>query len=120
MQGFFSTMDLHSGFHQVEMDPSDKEKTAFAGPDGRLYHFNVMPFGLTGAPATFQPLMDIVLAGNSHYCLVYIDDVICFSRFWRDHVQHLVAIFGAIAKAGLKLHASKCSFGLILPVALPR
>ena len=58
----FSTLDLASGYWQVEISPSDREKTAFATRSG-LYEFNVMPFGLTGAPGSFERLTEAVLAG---------------------------------------------------------
>ena len=72
----FTTLDLLSGYWQVEVQPEDREKTAVCTPDG-LIEFNVMPFVLCNAPATFQRLMNLVLAGlHWQSCLVYLDDII--------------------------------------------
>ena len=77
---WFSTLDLKSGYWQVKVAPEDREKTAFCTQEG-LFEFNVMPFGLCNAPATFQHLMDSVLAGLQwSSCLVYLDDIIIMGR----------------------------------------
>ncbi|KAL5484318.1 hypothetical protein EMCRGX_G020792 [Ephydatia muelleri] len=75
---WFSCLDLTSGYWQVEVAPEDREKMAFVTPYG-LFQFRVMPFGLTNAPATFQHLMERVLAGL-HWttCLIYLDDILIF------------------------------------------
>jgi len=106
----FTTLDLTSGYWQVEMDPTDKQKTAFSTPKGH-FKFNVMPFGLTNAPPTFQCLMECILAGLSGaQCLVYLDDIIMFSTTFKEHLQHLTSVFDRLRLAGLKLKAKKCHF----------
>ena len=106
----FSTLDLASGYWQIEMDPKDREKTAFICEQG-LFEYNVMPFGLCNAPATFQRLMDAILAGLKWTCcLVYLDDIIIYSESFEDHIKHLSMVFQRLEEAGLKLKASKCHF----------
>ena len=105
---WFSTLDLASGYWQVEMEPADKEKTAFSTPFG-LFQFNVMPFGLCNAPSTFQRLMEMVLAGlHWSICLVYIDDVIVYGRTCQEHLTRLEEVFERLQHAGLKMKPSKC------------
>lgn len=103
-------MDLRTGYWQVEVDERDREKTAFITPDG-LYHFKVMPFGLCTAPATFQRVMDTVLAGLKwQTCLVYLDDVIVFAPSFEEHLSRLKVVLGAIKASGLTLKPEKCRF----------
>ena len=107
---WFSTIDLRSGYWQVEVSPNDREKTAFCTQEG-LFQFNVMPFGLCNAPATFQRLMDCVLAGLQWTsCLVYIDDIIIMGKSFEDHLHNLQQVFDRLKHAGLKLHPAKCQF----------
>ena len=105
---WFSTLDLTSGYWQVEMEEADKEKTAFSTYRG-LFQFKVMPFGLANAPSTFQRLMELALS-DLHWktCLVYLDDIIIFSRTVEDHFSRLAEVFQRLRDAGLKLKPSKC------------
>ena len=105
---WFHTLDLHSGYWQVAMDPADKEKTAFSTRMG-LYQFRVMPFGLTNAPATFERLMEMVLNGMQWEQLqVYLDDVIIFGRTYLIAMLNLIQVFMRFRKAGLKMKVKKC------------
>ena len=106
---FFTTLDLASGYWQVELEPNDKEKTAFSTSKGH-FEFNVMPFSLTNAPATFQRLMECTLAGLvDDQCLIYLDDII-FSSTFNEHLRRLACVFDRLKAAGLKLKAKKCHF----------
>ena len=77
-----------------------------------LFQFTRMPFGLKGAPATFQRLVDRVLQGLEEFSGAYIDDIIVFSKLWTDHVRHLQAVVGRLQLAGLTVKISKCHFGV--------
>ena len=106
----FTTLDLASDYWQVEVEEQGREKAAFSTPKGHL-EFNVMPFVLTNAPATLQCLIDCVLAGLAEtQCLIYIDDIIVFSRSFLEHIHHLVNAFKAIRGTGLQLKPGKCHF----------
>ena len=104
----FSTLDLASGYWQVGLTEEAKEKTAFITSQG-LYQFKVLPFGLCNAPSTFERLMDRVLQGlRWQILLVYLDDVIIFSRTIQEHLDRLDVVFSTLAKSGLKLKPKKC------------
>ena len=106
---WFSTLDLLSGYWQVEMAESDRDKTAFINKEG-LYEFKVMPFGLSNAPATFQRLMDLTLAGLQWaQCLVYLDDIIVVGRTFEEHLGNLGLVLQRLQNARLKVKPSKCA-----------
>ncbi|UYV74255.1 hypothetical protein LAZ67_11002642, partial [Cordylochernes scorpioides] len=107
---YFSAIDLRSGYWQVEIEEKDKEKTAFTTTHG-LYEFNVMPFGLCNAPATFERNMDNVL-GNLRWqiCLCYLDDVIIYSSDFPTHLKRLEAVLKCFSESNLKLNDKKCRF----------
>jgi len=74
-----------------------------------VWHYNVMPLGLTCAPSVFQRLMDLVLCGLTYeICMVYLDDIVIFSSDFDTHMSRLQQVFKRIRQAGLKLKASKC------------
>ena len=107
---FFSSLDLRSGYWQVPMADDARPKTAFVTPDG-LYEFNVMPFGLCNAPATFERMMDTVLRNLKwHTCLCYLDDVVVFAPDFSTHLQRLRHVLTRLSNAGLQLNLKKCRF----------
>ncbi|GBM57276.1 Transposon Ty3-I Gag-Pol polyprotein [Araneus ventricosus] len=103
-------MDLKSGYWKVEMQPEDREKTAFTTGQ-RLWQFKVMPFRLCNAPATFERLMEAVVRGlSSEACLVYLDDIIIVGQTFEEHLNNLRKVFQRLQKANLKLNPKKCRF----------
>ncbi|KAK7925039.1 hypothetical protein WMY93_007349 [Mugilogobius chulae] len=107
---WYSTLDLASGYWQVEVEERDREKTAFTTPFG-LFEFERMPFGLCNAPATFQRLMQRCLGEQlAESAMVYLDDVIVYSASFTDHLHHLETIFQSLYHYGLKLQPEKCQF----------
>ncbi|UYV72118.1 hypothetical protein LAZ67_9001871, partial [Cordylochernes scorpioides] len=107
---FFSSMDLRTGYWQIEIDEEDREKTAFITPDG-LYEFRVMPFGLCNAPATFERMMDKLLAELKWtICLCYLDDIIVYATSFKEHIERLGKVLRCIQHAGLCINHEKCRF----------
>ena len=105
---YFASLDLLMGYHQVGMEPKDRYKTAFLTHRG-LYVYNVMPFGLCNAPATFQRLMEKVLGPLvGHGVLVYLDDVLLYAEEPNELVELLRKVLKLLEAAGLKCKASKC------------
>ena len=107
-----SFLDAFSGYHQIPMHPPDAEKTSFITPHG-LYCYNVMPFGLKNAGATYQRLvtkMFLPLLGSTME--VYIDDMLVKSKQRSDHAAHLQQAFDLLREYGMKLNSLKCAFGV--------
>ena len=107
----FSCMDLKSGFWQVQMDEESRQYTAFMVGSMGMYEFLRMPYGLCNAPTTFQHLMQNCLGElNLTYALIYLDDVIVYSKTEEEHLVHLRAVLERFMEHGLKLKPSKCNF----------
>ncbi|KAJ8495303.1 hypothetical protein ONZ45_g12913 [Pleurotus djamor] len=106
-----SSFDALAGFTQIEVDEASRPLTAFRCHRG-LFQFKRMPFGLRNGPSIFQRLMQEILAPFLWiFALVYIDDIVIYSRSWDDHLLHLDKVLSAIATAGLTLAPSKCYIG---------
>ena len=107
-----SFLDAFSIYHHILMHPPDAEKTSFITPRG-LYCYNVMPFGLKNAGATYQRLVTKMfrpLLGNTME--VYIDDMLVKSKQRPDHATHLQQAFDLLREYGMKLNPLKCAFGV--------
>ena len=108
---WFSTLDLLSGYWQVEAAEKDLSETAFCTTEGLIIRVQSYAFLSMQPPATFQHLMDLVLACLQwEHCLVYLDDVIVLGRSFSEHLQNLQTVFQWLRQAGLKLKPRKCSF----------
>ena len=106
---WFSSLDLKSGYWQVQMDDESKPLAEFTVGPLSFYECKRMPFGLTNAPATFQRLMETCLGDlNLHWCIIYLDDIVIFSKDLASHFQRLKAVFQKLEEGGLKLKPSKC------------
>ncbi|KAI5094535.1 hypothetical protein C0J45_16259, partial [Silurus meridionalis] len=109
---WFSVLDLRSGYYQIAMSEEDKEKTAFICPLG-FFQFERMPQGITGAPATFQRLMEKAVGDmNLLQVLVYLDDLIVFGKTLEEDEERLLKVLDRLGEVGLKLSVDKCQICL--------
>lgn len=104
----FSKFDMKSGFWQIQISPKDRYKTAFTVPFGQ-FEWNVMPFGLKNAPSEFQKVMNDIFSPYSKFCIVYIDDVLIFSKTIDEHFKHLKTFLCISKKNGIVVSKSKIS-----------
>ena len=108
----FSKIDMYAGYNQMAVRPEDTHKMAFVTKFG-LYEWRVLPFGLANGPAAFMRMMDRILASNPElrdFIIVYMDDVMIYSKSTEDHETHLRKCLGVCRQEGLKLKRSKCVF----------
>jgi Reverse transcriptase (RNA-dependent DNA polymerase)/RNase H-like domain found in reverse transcriptase len=107
---WFTKIDLRSGYNQVRIHEEDVEKTAFRTRYGH-YQYRVMPFGLTNAPATFQALVqDILRPLLDKSVIVYIDDILIYSKNEEEHQRHIRQVLEILRKHQLYGKINKCEF----------
>ena len=112
LQGYnlFTTLDLRSRYWQLNFNPVDREKTAFVTPNGS-WEFLRIPFGLSGAPASFDRAMQIIMSDlNYDSCLCYFDDIIIPSKSIQEQCKRLEKVLECLSHHNLKVKASKCCF----------
>eukprot|EP01018_Ginkgo_biloba_P033327 Gb_18647 [translate_table: standard] len=105
---YFSKIDLRSGYYRSK---SDREmKTAFKTREG-MYEWRVIPFGLTSAPSTFMRLINIILKSLIGKCMVvYLDDILVYSKSWSEHMQHLRQVLDTLRQEKLYVNLKKYNF----------
>jgi len=107
---YFSTIDLRSGYWQILLDLLSRPKTAFSSRYGH-YEWNVIPFGLSNVPGAFQRRMNKVLRKYiDKFCIVYLDDILIFSKTREEHDCHVKTILRALNNARMILNLEKCNF----------
>jgi hypothetical protein len=107
---YMTTIDLKSGYWQISVRESDRDKTCFTSPFG-TFRFKRMPFGLKNSGATFQRLIDRFRNGlNDIAILAYLDDLIIVSPSFQKHISDLKQVFERLKHFGLRANRSKCCF----------
>lgn len=108
---FLTTFDILKGYWEIPLEVSCRELTSFVSPKGQ-YQWKVMPFGLSGAPSTFQRIMNQILRPHSDYADSFLDDIIIFSKNWTDHLIHIRAILETLKNVNFSANLGKCSFAM--------
>ncbi|XP_042144967.1 uncharacterized protein LOC121835094 [Ixodes scapularis] len=106
---YITLIDMLRGYWQIPLDEQAQALTAFVTPVGQ-YAWRVMPFGLKNASATFQRIINGMLAAHREYACAYIDDLAVFSKTWEEHLQHLEKVLTAVAASAFRVNAAKCRF----------
>ena len=108
---FWSNLDAASAYWSMPLSETDKEKTAFSVPGKGKFEFNVTPYGLSNAGASYQRMIDICLAGlPPDRILAYMDDIVVFTSTFDQHMKELAAVFARQRRSNISLKASKCVF----------
>lgn len=106
---WWSTLDMKSGYWQMEIDPNDRHKSAFSIPGGEQWQWIRLPFGMCNSPATFTRLMQLVFSGLLWTVVIlYLDDIICHSKTLNEQFSNLEIVFERLRQANLKLNPKKC------------
>ena len=105
---YFTTLDLHAGYHHIPLDKSSIPKIAFNSPF-RKYKYVKVPFRLAQVPVYFQELMTDILK-DFPFAIAYLDDIIIFSKTPQEHLSHIHMVFEKLKSANLSMKKSKCSF----------
>ena len=104
-----AALDLKAGYHQVALEESSRDKTAFA-TESTLYEYLVLPQGACNSPSTFQRLMNCVLVGiPSNQALAYLDDILVVGKTFVEHLEKVELVLKRLREYGLKLSPKKCT-----------
>ena len=108
---FWSTLDATSAYWSMPLSETDKEKTAFSVSGKGKFEFDVTPYGLSNAGASYQRMIDLFLAGlPPDRILAYMDDTVIFTLTFDQHMKELIAVFTLLRRSNISLKASKCIF----------
>ena len=110
---YLSKIDLRQAYHQIPLEESSKEGTAFAIPGKGLFQFTRLPYGLTNAPASFQRAMDNIFGPEwQPQVFVYMDDIIIATDTFEKHLELLEKVLSKLKEVGLQVNSDKCNFFL--------